>query len=69
MRKRGFNTKEAQQYLGVQRRFFEKHLLPLLRDKRVRAGTSIIYEQQDLDYAWECYKLSQGSGRAQHGDK
>src|SRR3546814_13080307 len=65
MTKRGYNTKEAMAYLGVQRRFFERHMAQLLDGKGVRAGTSIIFEKQDLDDAWERYKLSHGSERVQ----
>tara|TARA_R100000306_G_scaffold60083_1_gene59733 strand:- start:11824 stop:12171 length:348 start_codon:yes stop_codon:yes gene_type:complete len=65
MTKRGYNTKEAMAYLGVQRRFFERHIAQLLDGKGVRAGTSIIFEKQDLDDAWERYKLLRGSERVQ----
>ncbi len=56
--KRGFKTSEAREYLGVSRRFFETHMYPLLKDKGVKAGTSIIYERSDLDAAWDSYKDS-----------
>lgn len=36
MQKRCFNTVEAQQYLGVKRRFFEAKLAPLLAGKESR---------------------------------
>lgn len=65
LRKRGFTTREAMTYLGVRRRFFERHIQPLVADKAVQAGTAIIYERQDLDNAWERYKLSHGNGRAE----
>lgn len=62
--KRCFNTAQAMEYLGVRRRFFERHIQPLITDKAVPAGTALIYERQDLDNAWERYKLSHGKGRA-----
>lgn len=62
--KRGYNTKESMAYLGVQRRFFERHIAPLLNGKGVKAGTSVIYERPDLDAAWDRYKLVAGSERA-----
>src|SRR3546814_813417 len=60
--KRGFSTQEAQQYLGVKRRFFDNCLLPMRRDKGIRAGTSVIYERVDLDAAWDAYKGLQTVG-------
>ncbi len=63
--KRGYSTAEAMAYLGVRRRTFDTVIKPLLDGRGVRAGTSIIYERQDLDDAWERYKLLQGSERVQ----
>lgn len=63
MQKRCFNTVEAQQYLGVKRRFFEAKLAPLLAGKGVQAGTSVVYERADLDAAWDRYKLTAGNER------
>jgi len=61
--KRCFNTQEAMDYLGVRRRFFVERIAPTLEDKKVRAGTSIVYEKADLDEAWDRYKLAAGSER------
>lgn len=58
MEKRGFNTQEAQTYLGVRRRFFDTNIAPRLAGKGTRAGPSIIYERADLDAAWDDYKAS-----------
>jgi len=61
--KRCFNTQEAMDYLGVRRRFFAAHIAPALEDKKIRAGTSVVYEKADLDDAWDRYKLAAGSER------
>lgn len=66
MNKRGFRTHEALHYLGVGRRFFDAQLRPLLRDKGVRAGTSVIYEKEDLDSAWDAYKERELDRQARH---
>lgn len=63
MNKRCFNTQEAHDYLGVKRRFFDKHLAPLLAGKGIPAGTSVVYERADIDDAWNRYKLAAGNGR------
>lgn len=63
MPKRCFNTVEAQQYLGIKRRFFETNLAPLLAGKGIQAGTSVVYERADLDAAWDRYKLAAGNER------
>lgn len=65
--KRGFTKAESLRYLGVGRRFFDTHLMPYLKDKGVRAGTAIIFERSDLDYAWERYKLMVGNERFKAG--
>lgn len=63
MEKRCYSTLEAQQYLGVKRRFFDTHIAPLLNGKGIKAGTSVVYERHDLDAAWDRYKLSLGNER------
>ena len=52
--KRGFNTQEAIEYLGVKRKAFEKYFKPYL--KTMRFGTSIIFDVVDLDAVLEDYK-------------
>ncbi len=38
----------------------------MLKDKGIGAGTSIIYEQMDLDVAWDAYK--EGGRIVKHGE-
>jgi hypothetical protein len=61
--KRCFNFAEAMAYLGIKRRAFHTHILPLLRGKGVRIGTSLMFEALDLDAAWERYKMIKGAAR------
>src|ERR1035437_8846467 len=61
--KRCFNTAEAIAYLGIKRRAFETHILPLIKAKRVRIGTCVVFEGQDLNTAWDSYKMEVGSER------
>lgn len=51
--KRGFNTQEAAQYLGIKRRAFDTHFRQLLTGTRI--GTSVIYDRFDLDRVLEEY--------------
>src|ERR1035437_8510165 len=69
--KRCFNTAEAIAYLGIKRRAFETHILPLIKAKRVRIGTCVVFEGQDLNTAWDSYKMEVGSERPEisKGDK
>lgn len=61
--KRGFNKAAAISYLGVGRRFFETNIIPTLDGKGVSAGTSLIFEREDLDIAWDQYKMMAGNMR------
>jgi hypothetical protein len=63
MNKRGFNTAASIEYLGIKRRAFETHIMPLLAGKGTPCGNSVIYERTDLDAAWEQYKMASGSER------
>ena len=64
VKKRGFNKIEAMEYLGVKVKFFDKYIMPLVRDKAVKAGVSLIFQRKDLDDAWERYTLSVDDGHA-----
>lgn len=52
--KRGFNTQEAMEYLGVKRKAFEKHFKPHLTS--LPFGTSLLFDRVDLDRIWDDYK-------------
>ena len=69
MHKRCYNTGEALHYLGIKRRSFEAHILPSLRGKGIRIGNCIVFEREDLDIAWESFKLSLGSEGLRSGAK
>jgi hypothetical protein len=62
--KRCYSTAEAITYLGIKRRSFETHILPLLKGKGVRIGNCVVFEVRDLDAAWESYKMAAGSERS-----
>ena len=53
--KRGFNTQEAMEYLGIKRKAFDKHFRPYLI--AMPFGTSVLFDKVDLDQVWEDYKL------------
>lgn len=61
--RRGFNKAAAIKYLGVGRRFFEANIMPCLDGKGTRAGTALIFEKEDLDTAWDKYKMAAGNMR------
>jgi hypothetical protein len=61
--KRSLNTTETIAYLGIKRRSFERHILPLLRTSAIRIGTSVMYEITAIDTAWESFKIKIGSER------
>lgn len=69
MEKRCYNIGEALTYLGVKRRSFEVHILPQIRHKAIRIGTSVVFERSDLDMAWDRYKINAGSGNVRSGEK
>ncbi len=62
--KRGLNKTEAMDYHGVKLKFFNLHVMPLLKDRAVKAGISLIFQRKDLDDAWERYTLTADGNRA-----
>jgi len=68
--KRGYSHAEAMAYLGLKRRAFEKHIRPLL-PAPTPCGTSRVFEQADLDRAWEAYRKARRAtpgGAREHTD-
>ena len=62
---RGFTHGQAPGYLGVKRKFFEKHIRP--RTNPVRCGTTLIFDRFDLDRAFDEYKAERNGRPGEKG--
>jgi hypothetical protein len=56
--RRGLNRQHAIDYLGVKSSYFDKEIRPKLT--AMRMGTSVVFDRQDLDIAFERIKLALG---------
>ena len=56
--KRGLNSAEAMEYLGMRRRTFESTVRPHLT--ALRLGTSLVFDVQDLDRVFDEMKQQSG---------